>query len=379
MSNNLSSVLILVYLMLSTVNNPAIAEQYLVKKPFGKTSDGQAVDLYVLINSKGMEVSITNYGGIVISWLAPDRVGKLEDIALGYKTLEEYVAGSPYFGAIVGRYGNRISGGAFTLDGKTYKLATNNGPNHLHGGLRGFDKVVWDAQGSLDQQGPGLTLRYVSKDGEEGYPGNLSVEVRYLLTDENALRIDYRCSTDKPTPVNLTNHTYFNLAGEGSGSILDHQVRINADWFTPIDEGLIPTGELRLVEETPMDFRKAIAIGARIDRDDEQLRFGGGYDHNWMLNKPKPDKLSAAAKVYEPTSGRVLEVFTTEPGVQFYTGNFLDGSNVGKRGKAYEFRDGFCLETQHFPDSPNKPDFPSTILRPGHHYHSTTIYKLSTR
>ena len=349
------------------------AEQGLTKRPFGKTADGVAVELYTLSNSTGMQVSITNYGGIVVSLLAPDREGTLADVVLGYETLDEYVAGSPYFGAIIGRYGNRIGQGKFTLDGKQYTLARNNNENHLHGGLKGFDKVVWKAKGILGDKGPGLVLTYLSRDGEEGYPGNLAVTVTYILTEDNELRIHYRATTDKPTPVNLTNHSYFNLAGQGNGDILGHKLMIDADRFTPVDEGLIPTGELRPVAGTPMDFRKPLAIGARVDQDDEQLRCGGGYDHNWVLNQPAGE-LSLAARVDEPTCGRVMEVFTTEPGIQFYCGNFLDGSITGKSGMVYHHRYGFCLETQHYPDSPNKPHFPSTILRPGEEYRSRTVY-----
>ena len=355
------------------------AEQCVKRAPFGKTADGQPVELYTLVNSQGTQVSITNYGGIVVSLLVADSNGQMDDVVLGYKTLDEYIAASPYFGAIVGRYGNRIGQGTFTLDGKDYELAKNDNANHLHGGSKGFDKRVWDAQGILGKNGPGLVIRRVSPDGEEGYPGNLAVEVRYLLTGDNALRIDYLAKTDKPTPVNLTNHSYFNLAGEGSCDILKHELTINADRFTPVDAGLITTGELRPVESTPMDFRSPTSIGARIENDDEQIRHGGGYDHNWVLNKKEQGEMSLAARVFEPTSGRVMEVFTTEPGLQFYAGNFLDGSNVGKRGKAYGHRTGFCLETQHYPDSPNKPEFPSTILRPDQMYRSTTVYKFSTR
>lgn len=360
------------------MSSTTFAEQRLARRPFGKTPDGAAVDLYTLTNSAGMRADITNYGGIVVSLFVPDRQGHLADVVLGYDSLDDYLAGSPYFGAIIGRYGNRIGGGRFSLEGKQYTLARNNNENHLHGGLVGFDKVVWTARGVLGDKGPGLVLEYLSKDGEEGYPGNLSVTVTYILTDQNELRIHYRATTDQPTPVNLTNHSYFNLAGQGSGDILDHELTINADRFTPVDEGLIPTGELRPVEGTPMDFRRPTAIGARVDQDDRQLGFGGGYDHNWVLNG-EAGELSLAAKVYEPTSGRVMEVFTTEPGVQFYCGNFLDGSNVGKGGRQYKHRYGFCLETQHFPDSPNKPDFPSTILRPGEEYSTTTIYEFSTK
>jgi len=365
-------------LLVGPLADALAAEQGLTRSPFGKTAEGTAVDLYTLSNSQGMEVAITNYGGIVVSLTAPDRHGAFADIVLGYETLDEYLAGSPYFGAIVGRYGNRIARGKFTLDGKEFTLARNDGENHLHGGLRGFDKVVWKARGILGDKGPGLVLEYLSRDGEEGYPGNLAVTVTYILTDENELRIHYRATTDKPTPVNLTNHSYFNLAGQGRGDILGHALRIDADRFTPVDARLIPTGELRSVGNTPLDFRQATPIGARVDADDEQLRFGGGYDHNWVLNKPAGE-LGPAARVEEPKSGRVMEVLTTEPGLQFYCGNFLDGSNVGKGGKAYEHRYGFCLETQHFPDSPNKAHFPSCILRPGAEYSSTTIYRFSTR
>jgi aldose 1-epimerase len=356
----------------------ASAGQSVSKRPFGKTEDGTPVDLYTLTNSQGIQTSITNFGGIVVSLLIPDRDGRLADVVLGFDSLEGYLGGHPYFGAIVGRYGNRIANGAFTLEGKQYSLAQNNNQNHLHGGLKGFDKAVWKATGILGEKGPGLALTYLSRDGEEGYPGNLMVTVTYILTDENDLRIHYRATTDKPAPVNLTNHSYFNLAGQGEGDILGHELTIHADRFTPVDEGLIPTGELRSVEGTPLDFRQSMPIGARIDEEDEQLGFGGGYDHNFVVNRTSGE-LALAARVHEPTTGRVLEVFTTEPGVQFYCGNFLDGSIVGKGGKVYKKRYGFCLETQHFPDSPNKPHFPSTILRPGDEYSTTTVYSFSVK
>jgi len=346
-------------------------------RPFGTTPDGQAVRLYTLRNTQGMTAEIMTYGAIVVSLTAPDKDGNFDDVVLGYDNLADYIKVSPYFGAIVGRYGNRIGKGKFTLDGTTYTLATNDGENHLHGGLKGFDKVVWDDEPVDRSDAVGVKLSYWSKDGEEGYPGNLKVSVTYLLTNRNELRIEYEATTDKATPVNVTHHGYFNLTG-GRRNILDHELMLNADRFTPVDAGLIPTGELRPVEGTPMDFRKRTAIGARIDNDYEQLKFGGGYDHNWVLNK-KGDGMTLAAEVYEPTSGRLMTVRTTEPGIQFYAGNFLDGTITGKNGVVYKHRFGFCLETQHYPDSPNKPDFPSTILRPGRVYKTATVYAFSTR
>ena len=344
---------------------------------FGKTYDGQTVSLYTLTNANGTTVKITNYGGIVTEFWVPDRNGTLGDIVLGFDTLEGYLAGHPYFGAIVGRYGNRIAQGTFTLDGKVYTLAVNNGPNHLHGGRVGFDKVVWAAAPIPSSDGVSLRLCHQSKDGHEGYPGTLDVTVVYTLTNADELRIDYTAVTDKPTVCNLTHHGYFNLAGQGTGDILTHALMLNADRFTPVNSDLIPTGQPRAVKDTPLDFTAPAAIGARIDSDDEQLRFGGGYDHNWVLNK-KGSELSLAAVVCEPVVGRRMEVWTNEPGVQFYTGNFLDGTLIGKGGKVYQRRYGFCLETQHFPDSPNRPDFPTTTLRPGQTYKTTTIYKLMT-
>ena len=346
--------------------------------PFGRTEDGRVVQLYTLTNSQGMHATITNYGGIVTSLWVPDRDGDLVDVVLGYDRLEDYLEASPYFGAIVGRYGNRIANGRFTLDDVEYSLAVNNGANHLHGGIKGFDKVVWDAEPYAGQDEVGLRLSYTSVDGEEGYPGNLTVFVTYALTNENELRIEYLTETDQATVANVTHHGYFNLAGHGAGDILGHWVMLDAGRFTPVDEGLIPTGELRNVAGTPMDFRTPFAIGNRIDADDEQIRFGAGYDHNWVLNG-ESGVLHLAARVSEPTTGRVMEVFTTEPGVQFYTGNFLDGSNVGKGGVPYAFRNGFCLETQHFPDSPNHPEFPSTVLQPGQSHESTTVYRFSAQ
>ncbi len=346
------------------------------QQAFGKTADGTPVDLFTLANARGVQVSITNYGGIIVSLLAPDRQGRPGDIVLGFERLEDYLKGHPYFGAIVGRYGNRIAKGRFTLDGVEYKLARNNGENHLHGGLQGFDKKVWAARHWMDSAGAHLELAYSSPDGEEGYPGRLDVKVTYTLAENNQLRISYYAVTDKPTVVNLTNHSYFNLAGEGD--ILGHVLRLNADRFTPVDAGLIPTGELRPVAGTPFDFTAPTPIGARIEQDDEQLRLGRGYDHNFVL-RGGGGALAEAAEVYEPKTGRVLRVLTTEPGVQFYTGNFLDGTLRGKGGRVYARRAGFCLETQHFPDSPNQPGFPSTVLRPGQTYRSTTVFEFSAR
>lgn len=345
--------------------------------PFG-TADGKEVSIFTLTNRKGAEAKITNYGGIVVSLKVPDRKGQMDDVVLGFDTLDEYVAGNPpYFGAIIGRYANRIAKGRFTLNGVEYKLAANNDPNHLHGGVKGFDKVVWDARPLKTRTGAALELTYLSRDGEEGYPGNLRARVVYTLTDANELRVDYNATTDKDTVVTLTHHGYFNLKGQGNGDILDHQLTLNASRFTPIDSTSIPLGELRSVKGTPFDFTKQTAIGARIDQDDEQIKNGSGYDHNYVING-RNGVLRRAAEAYEATSGRVMEVWTTEPGVQLYTGNFLTGLK-GKDGKTYARRNGFCLETQHYPDSPNHPNFPTTALRKGGRLRSTTIYKFSTR
>ena len=352
-------------------------------EPFGKTSDGTPVEVFTLSNQRGVKIRAMTYGAIVLSLETPDRDGKSDDIVLGYKTLEEYIKDSPYFGAVVGRYGNRIAGGKFLLDGQEYTLAANNEPGGikcaLHGGLKGFDKVVWRGQGVIEDGVAGVRFTYRSKDGEEGYPGNLDVSVTYLLSDDNEWRIHYKATTDKATPLNITQHSYFNLKGEGNGDILGHELLIKASKFTPVNAGLIPTGELRPVAGTPFDFTLARPIGERVNAGDEQIRFGGGYDHNWVLESRGDGSPAHAATVHEPVTGRVLEVFTTEPGLQFYCGNFLDGKLTGKRGKPYEFRHGFCLETQHFPDSPNQPAFPDTILRPGETFNSTTVYKFGTK
>ena len=347
----------------------------IMKQPWGKSKDGTPVDIYTLRNTKGAEARISNYGGIIVSFKVPDRKGKFGDVVLGYDTLDGYLKASPYFGAIVGRYGNRIGKAKFTLDGKEYTLATNNGPNSLHGGIKGFDKVVWEVK-SAGTKGstPSLELHYLSKDGEEGFPGNLSVTAVYTLTDDNGIKLEYTATTDKDTIVNLTQHSYFNLAGKGD--ILNHEVMINADKFLPVDSTLIPTGELKPVDGTPFDFRKPTAIGARIHQADEQLKLGKGYDHCWVINKPA-GTLGLQARVHDPASGRVLEVLSTEPGVQFYTGNFLDGTITGKGGWAYQFRNAFCFEPEHFPDSPNKPEFPSVVLKPGETYKNTIIYRCS--
>ncbi len=336
-------------------------------------TQGAPVDLYTLKNASGAEAAVSTYGATLVSLKIGDRAGKMQDVVLGFDSVQGYHGDHPYFGAIVGRYGNRIGKGRFTLNGKEYKLATNNGPNALHGGLKGFNRVLWEAQ-PIGKNG--LKLTYVSKDGEEGYPGTLTTTVEYRLTDANELRISYLASADQDTVLNLTNHSYFNLAGEGSGDILSHEVQLYCDRFTPVDSTLIPTGELRAVAGSPFDFRSPHKIGERINADDEQIKFGGGYDHNFVING-QAGTLRPAARVKESTSGRILDVLTTEPGVQFYTGNFLDGSVKGKGGKAYQRRYGFCLETQHFPDSPNKPQFPTTTLKAGQKYQSTTVYKFS--
>src|SRR5690242_19352556 len=371
--------LFFILVLLISTSALSFAQTSITHKPFGKTTDGQSVELYTLRNRRGMEARITNYGGIVVSLTTPDRNGKLADVVLGYNDLDTYMRPPfPYFGAIIGRYGNRIAKGRFTLNGVEYKLAVNNGENSLHGGLKGFDKVVWTARERKSANGPALVLNYLSKDGEEGYPGNLRTTVVYTLTNNNELRIDYTAATDKDTVINLTHHSYFNLKGEGNGDILDHRLVLRANSFIPTDAGSIPTGEIRNVAGTPFDFRKANEIGSRINNDDQQLKFGNGYDQTWVIDG-RMGTLRQAAVAYEPTTGREMEVWTTEPGVQFYTGNFLDAAIIGKSGKPYPRRSGFCLETQHYPDSPNHPNFPTTTLRKGATYHSTTIYRFSAR
>ncbi len=345
-------------------------------EPWGTAPSGAPVILYTLENQNGAVARISNYGGIVVSLTMPDRNGQYGDVVLGYDNLADYVSNNPYFGCLVGRYGNRIAKGKFTLDGTEYTLATNNFPNALHGGIKGFDKVAWDSRPLQTPKGPALELTTVSPDGEEGYPGNLSVTALYTLTHRNELRLDFTATTDKPTVVNLTHHSYFNLAGKGD--ILDHEVMIVSDTFTPVDDTLIPTGEFRDVAGTPFDFTEPTAIGARINADDKQLEHGGGYDMNWVIKKPK-DTLGMMARVYEPTTGRVMEVLSTEPGLQFYSGNFLDGTITGKGGQVYQQRAGFCMEPQHYPDSPNKPYFPSTALEPGDVYENTIIYRFYAR
>lgn len=352
--------------------------QSITREPFGTAPDGQPVELFTLTNAHGIELKAMSYGGIVVSLKTPDRDGRLGDIVLGYDGLQGYVDASPYFGAIIGRYGNRIGHARFELDGKTYTLAANDGANHLHGGTKGFDKVVWEAEPFENEDGVGIVFRYTSPDGEEGYPGTLEVSVTYTLTPSDSWVVEYDATTDKATPINLTQHAYFNLADGGAGDILGHELLIAADQFTPVDSTLIPTGEILPVAGIPFDFRTPHAIGERIAVSNPQLRFGGGYDHNWVLNGTPADGMSLAARVYEPTTGRTLEVLTTEPGIQFYSGNFLDGSITGKRGTVYRHRSGFCLETQHFPDSPNEPGFPSTILRPGEEYRSRTVFRFGS-
>ncbi len=345
---------------------------------YGKTKDGVAVNIHTLRNQSGMEVSVIDFGATIVSVRVPDQKGQCGDVVLGFDKLSDYETKSPYFGTLVGRYGNRIAKGKFALNGTTYTLATNNGPNALHGGLKGFDKVVWHAQVAKTEAGPAIAFTHVSPDGDQGYPGTLTMKVVYTLTDKNEIVLDYSATTDKDTVVNLTNHSYFNLEGQGTCDILGHELTINGGNFTPVDETLIPTGELRPVKGTPFDFTSSTAIGARIAQNEEQLKFGGGYDHNWVLDR-EGEGLSLAARVVAPNSGRVMEVLTTEPGVQFYCGNFLDGTLTGKEGKVYKHRFGLCLETQHYPDSPNHHNFPPVTLKPGQTYKTTTVYRFSTK
>ncbi len=349
----------------------------MTKKDWGKGPNGENVDLYTLRNSKGIEATITNYGGHLVTLKTMDRDGKFADIVLGFDTLPQYIEKNPFFGALVGRYANRIANGEFTLDGHTYHLAKNNGPNTLHGGLVGFDKKVWDAQDVSGEEGHSLRLKYVSKDGEEGFPGTLTTTVTYTLSEKDELTIDYQATTDKKTVLNLTNHSYFDLSGAGAGEIVDHVVTINADKFTPSDANQIPTGELKSVDGTPFDLRKPTPVRSRINDKDQQMQYAGGFDHNFVLNRTGSGP-SFAARVMDPKSGRVMEVLTTQPGVQFYTGNHLANGIKGKGGKTYNFRYGLCFETQHFPDSPNKPNFPSTELDPGQQFHQVTVFRFST-
>lgn len=357
----------------TTTETPKIMQASIQKSPFGTLKNGTPVSLYTLTNANGMIVKITNFGGIIVGIETPDKKGNMADIALGFDKVADYEGVHPYFGAIVGRYGNRIAKGKFSIGGQPYTLATNNGPNHLHGGSVGFDKALWQAE-SIEGQTVGLKLKYLSKDGEEGYPGNLQVEVVYTWDNTNTLHIDYTATTDKPTVLNLTNHTYFNLTG-GVSDILNHELQLFAPEYLPVDVGLIPTGKAEAVKGTPFDFMLKHSIAERIDQtDNEQIKRGGGYDHCWILAQ-RNDSLNHVGMVYEPLSGRTVEVFTTEPAVQFYTGNFLDGSLVGKKGISYQKRYGLCLETQHYPNSPNEAQFPSTRLNPGQTYKSSTAYR----
>jgi aldose 1-epimerase len=372
----------LAILLASHASSLSAASPSITMTPFGLTPDQREASLYSLKNANGLQADITDLGGIVVRLLVPDRAGKLGDVVLGFSSVTPYPTQTAYFGALIGRIGNRVAGGEFTLDGKKYNLAKNNSPQgipcHLHGGLVGFDKVFWHATPVITQGEPSLQLTYTSKDGEEGYPGNLQVTVTYTLTNDNGLRIEYQATTDKATPVNLTNHSYFNLRGEGDGDVLGHLLMLNASKYTPVRPGLIPNGQIVPVAGTPFDYTTFHAIGERVNAVNEQIKLGGGYDHNWVLDVTNPGTLAKAAEVREPSTGRLMEVWTTEPGVQFYCGNFLDGTLIGKSGRKYLHRGGFCLETQHFPDSPNQPGFPSIILHPGETYRTTTVYRFGT-
>jgi aldose 1-epimerase len=366
-----------------TKKEPAIPEEVkptsekVTSRPFGALPDGKEVTLYTLKNSQGVEMSVMNYGGIIVSLKVPDKSGKLDDVVLGYDSLSGYLKSNPYFGALIGRYGNRIAKGKFSLDGVHYMLPVNDGENHLHGGTKGFDKVYWDIQVPADSSS--LVLSYKSADGEQGYPGNLDMSVTYTLTDSNEVKVDYKATTDKKTVVNLTQHSYFNLSGNAAQDILSHQLMIAADQFLPVDKTLIPTGELKPVAKTPFDFNTLTVIGARINDQDQQLLAGKGYDHCWVLKNGESKSLQKVSELYEPNSGRLMEVWTTEPGIQFYSGNFLDGTLTGKGGVAYKHRTGLCLETQHYPDSPNKPAFPTVMLNPGDTYQTSTVYTFKIR
>jgi aldose 1-epimerase len=354
------------------------AEPTIAETAFGTLEDGGKVTLYTLTNPSGAEVKIINFGATVVSLKVPDREGNLRDVVLGYDNLEAYIKDKDFFGVTVGRFGNRIGAGKFTLDGKTYQLDLNNGPNHLHGGAHGIYKRLWKAEPAKSKEGPGVKLTYVSPDGEEGYPGKVTLTVTYTLTNKNGLRIDYRGTTDKPTVLNLAHHAYWNLSGDPTQTILDEELTIDADKTTPVDAGLIPTGKLADVTGTPMDFRKATKIGARIDVKDEQLEFGKGYDHNWVLRSPAK-KVRKVVELFDARSGIVMQILTDQPGLQFYSGNFLNGTIHGKQGVAYQHRTAVVLEAQLFPDAPNHPTFPSAVLRPGHTYTQTTVYQFSTR
>ncbi len=380
-ASGLSVVMLAISLLLCAATGDSSVKMGIQKKPFGKTTDGLAADLYVLANRTGMQVSITNYGATVVSVEVPDRASNVRDVVLGYDTVSGYQNGKSYFGATVGRYANRIARGQFQLDGKTYVLPKNDGENTLHGGILGFNKRLWTVKEISDKDSLALEFSYVSRDGEEGFPGNLTTKILFELPNEkNELWISYSAETDKATVLNLTNHSYFNLAGEGDDTILFHDLSIYGRKFTPVDSTLIPTGELREVKNGPFDFTQGVRIGARIEDPDQQLKFGKGYDHNWELEKRgKPDSLELAARVTEPKSGRILEVLTTEPGLQFYSGNFLDGTERGKGNKSYAHRSALCLETQHFPDSPNHSNFPPIILDPGKKYSSTTVLRFSAK
>ena len=371
MKNLLLSVLAICILASCQSTKNQKGSKYLLKENFEKEIDGKKISLYMLENEKGMKVYFTNYGARVVALFAPDKDGKFDDIVLGQNNIEDYLKDKMYLGCIVGRYANRINHGRFTLDGIEYQLSVEGDLPHLHGGAKGFYTKVWD----VDQQGNQITFSYLSPDGEEGYPGNLKVKKSYILTNDNELKIEYEAETDKPTIINLSHHGYFNLKGEGDTTILDHYLILNADAITPVDNTLIPTGELMPVENTPFDFRQGKQIGQDINQEDEQLKYGLGYDHNWALNKTKEDTIILAAKLWEETTGRVIEIFTSEPGIQFYSGNFMNGTIIGKSGKPYKYRAALALETQHYPDSPNHENFPSTVLRPGEKYHHIAIYK----
>lgn len=362
----------------SCTNTKNMATVTIEKKPFGQTANGDEVDQFILSTKKGMEISIITYGGIITSWTAADKNGDYRDIALGYNTLAEYEAETPYFGALIGRYGNRIAKGKFSIDGEAYTLAVNNGENHLHGGLKGFDKVVWDAKTIVNDSTASLELSYLSKDMEEGYPGNLQTKVTYTLNNNDELRVKYEAKTDKPTIVNLTQHSYFNLTADFNQPISDHELVINADSFLPVDSSLIPTGESRNVAETPFDFRSPKSIGKQINAENIQIKNGLGYDHCWVLNDQEKG-VRFVASAYESVSGRLLEIFSDEPGIQFYSGNFLDGTLPSKSKGTYQHRTGFCLETQHYPDTPNQKNFPSVRLNPGESYQSHTVFRFSFR